>query len=278
MYSIKTDLNQKTIILNQKRPIFNQKRPLFNQQSSRFYRKSHVFYQNRPISNQKRPILNQKGPIFNQKRPIFNQQSPRFYRKSHVAVCCSVLHLWQGSFVSCRICFGVLQCGVVCCSVLKLRQGFFVSCHKWLLVGGSSITCNNMSHIWMITATHTLQHTANTHALVGGSSIACNNTSHIWMSHVTHRNESCHTCEWVMSLVRLLASNSTTRNNTYERVATSSYACNITYERVATSHQMRATSHMKESCHMWISHVHPSSNACNITSVTWLIHMYDSFI
>ena len=23
--------------------------------------------------------------------------------------------------------------------------------------------------------------------------------SHIWMSHVTHMNESCHTCEWVMS-------------------------------------------------------------------------------
>jgi len=27
--------------------------------------------------------------------------------------------------------------------------------------------------------------------------------SHIWMSHVTHMNESCHTCEWVMSHMKL---------------------------------------------------------------------------
>ena len=28
--------------------------------------------------------------------------------------------------------------------------------------------------------------------------------SHIWMSHVTFMNESCHTCEWVMSHINVL--------------------------------------------------------------------------
>jgi len=49
--------------------------------------------------------------------------------------------------------------------------------------------------------------------------------SHIWMSHVTHMNESCHTYEWVMSHIR-----------------SSHVTCKL------------VMSHVKEACHVWMSH------------------------
>jgi len=80
---------------------------------------------------------------------------------------------------------------------------------------------------------------------VGENDFTC--MSHMWMSHVTHANESCHTCEWVMS-------------------------------------RMRHVSHVNESCHtcewgmshMWmrhVTHVNEARHTCEwVLSHMWTSH------
>ena len=72
----------------------------------------------------------------------------------------------------------------------------------------------------------------------------------MWMSHVTHMNESCHTCEWVMSHIWM---------SHVTHVNESCHICEWVMSHIWMSH----VTHVNESCHtyewvmshIWMSHV-----------------------
>jgi len=103
--------------------------------------------------------------------------------------------------------------------------------------------------------------------------------SHTWMSHVAHMNESCHTCEWVMSHTWMNES------------------CH-THEWVMSHIWIRHATPMKGSCHayrwfmshIWMrdTHMHTSDSSIHVWHdsfkyttqriyiyMTWLINMWD---
>ena len=62
-------------------------------------------------------------------------------------------------------------------------------------------SCHIMSHVtseWVISHMW-MSHVAHIHRRTKRAVTSHNESCYIWMSHVTHLNESCHTCEWVMS-------------------------------------------------------------------------------
>ena len=86
-------------------------------------------------------------------------------------------------------------------------------------------------------------------------------TSHIWMSHVTCINESCHTYEWVMSLMsHIWMSHVTHMNESWH-----------THEWFMSHIWMSHGAHINESCHtyewvmshLWLSHVTHMNESCH---------------
>ena len=83
--------------------------------------------------------------------------------------------------------------------------------------------------------------------------------SHIWLSHVIHMNESCYTCEWVTSHMSM------------SHVTHVNESCRIC-EWVISKMWMSHVTHVNKSCricervmsHMWTSHVTHVNESCRI--------------
>ena len=106
--------------------------------------------------------------------------------------------------------------------------------------------------------------------------------SHIWMSHVTHMNESCHTYEWVMSHVWI--SHVTHMNESCHTVQIGSqtpsdgYKSRHTYEWVMWHVWMSHVTHMNKSQHMRtrVLSQHKASTHAVQTGSTTLSDWYES--
>jgi len=118
----------------------------------------------------------------------------------------------------------------------------------------------------------------------------------IWMSHVTHMNESCHSYEWVMSLIWMSHVPHIRKScHTYEWVMSLIWMSHVThmneschsYEWVTSLIWMSHVTHMNESCHsytqvmshMWIIGVKHANKPCHThEEIPFEIHTHDSFI
>ena len=106
--------------------------------------------------------------------------------------------------------------------------------------------------------------------------------AHIWVCHVTHMNESCHTCEWVMSHIWM--SRVTHMNescHTYEWLMSHMWMSHgsTVYEKKWLVCRDSFTCYMQEMTHTLLSHVIFSLSLLShdsFTCVTWVTHMWMS--
>jgi len=128
---------------------------------------------------------------------------------------------------------------------------------------------NGACHIWMCHVTYggVISH-VNLSCHIWAGNITCewvtshmNESRHTWMSHVTYdtdmarMNESCHTYEWVVSHVRM-------SHVTSLHIWAGDFTCEW------------VTSHMKQICRVWMSHVTRMNESCHtyICNV-WIGHV-----
>ena len=166
------------------------------------------------------------------------------------------------------------------------------TCVTWLMLWSTDSKDNCLKNRLLIEAVrpevsglHTMSHV--TH--VDESCHTCEWVmSHMWMSHVTHDNESCHTCEWVMSLTHVDESCHTCAwvmsHMTMSHVTHVNESCH-TCEWVMSQMWMSHVTHVNESFHTWqwvmshmtmshVTHVNESCHTCGwVMSHMWMSHV-----
>ena len=99
--------------------------------------------------------------------------------------------------VCCSVCCSVLQCVALCCSVLR-GVLLCLACMAGKFITRCAVCCSVLQRVAVCcsdrnTYTHTSQGMKHSNA---------RSLPHTCKRHVAHINESCHTCQWVMSIIR----------------------------------------------------------------------------
>jgi len=124
----------------------------------------------------------------------------------HVQVGCSRVHGWEINQKVRSVLQCVLQCVALCCSVLR-GVLLCLACMAGKFITRCAVCCSVLQRVAVCcsdrnthTHTHFTRHETSQCSRTAGSN--AHSLPHPCKRHVAHINESCHTCQWVMSIIR----------------------------------------------------------------------------